>query len=462
MNFFHSIRWRLQVWYGLLFAVVLGGLGITAYRVAEGEMKSKADTEILQYAFLVNSAIRKPPKPPNGGGRPEYRDPELKREQFFPQRDLERGFYFAVWRKNDNPAFYVSAQAPSEIPEPGDEPDGVRSRGILREAFITTNPGDHVLIGRSMEAEKEATRRLIWQIGAAGLGLWGGIMLIGGWLTGRALRPVNKISEAAERIAKGDLSQRIDVGRHLDTELGRLATVLNATFARLEAAFARQRQFTGDAAHELRTPVTVLLTHLQNIAATEELTGENRDALEACQRAVQRMRNLIEALLHLARIDQGPDITPLTSFDLAEIARETVDLITPLAEARNMKIRSALKPARTVGDADSVGQVISNLLTNAVQYGKAGGEIVISTSQSGGQAVCVVSDDGPGIAPEHHGSLFDRFYRVDRSRNSREGRAGLGLAISKAIVVAHGGEIHLKSEPGEGASFTIRIPGNFQ
>lgn len=459
MNLFHSIRWRLHLWYGILFALVLTGLGVTAYRFAVREMEAKAETEIFQYAFLVNSSVRKPPRPRSDGAPAEYRDPTLKREQVFSQGDLARGFYFAVWRKNDNPSFHTSTDAPDDIPEPSDDPDGIRSRGILREAFITTNPGDHVLVGRPMTAERQAAMRLAWQIGAGAVTLWGGIMLIGWWLIGRALRPVDQISDAAERIATGDLSQRISTGQ-TGSELGRLATVLNSTFARLEAAFERQTQFTGDAAHELRTPVSVLLTHLQNIAATNELSEENREALQACERAAQRMRNLIEALLHLARIDRGT--IHLTACDLATIARETVELVKPLAEARGMKITSMLNPARTIGDADSVAQVISNLLTNAVQYGREGGEILILTHQSGGQAVCVVSDNGPGIAAEHHPNLFDRFYRVDRSRGGRDGRAGLGLAISKAIVVAHGGEIHLRSEPNQGARFTVRIPGNFQ
>ncbi len=117
---------------------------------------------------------------------------------------------------------------------------------------MTRNPGDHVLVGRSIAAEQKALRELAWQIIGGAVLLWSGTMLIGWWLIGRALRPLDAITDTAERIARGDLSQRINTHR-TDTELGRLAEILNSTFARLEAAFARQTQFTGDAAHELRT-----------------------------------------------------------------------------------------------------------------------------------------------------------------------------------------------------------------
>ncbi len=160
--------------------------------------------------------------------------------------------------------------------------------------------------------------------------------------------------------------------------------------------------------------------------SNDDLSEENREAVEARQRAAQRMRNLIESSCALARIDQGPGSLHWVPCDLAQIARETIDLVKTLARNRRIAIQADLAPAHMEADPDGVAQVISNLLTNAVYYGKEGGEIRISTSQTGDQTICVIEDNGPGIAAEHLPHIFDRFYRVDRARTTQMGRSGLG------------------------------------
>ncbi len=456
MSPFHSIRWRLQLWYGILFALILAGLSIAAHEILVRNIQAKIDWELSQLAVAINSSLRAPRRHGETNDAPSD-EPLFANKGIFSRKDQDRGVYYAIWRRNGPERFLASPNAPEDIPEPGDNPDGYRSRGALREAFVTRNPGDHVLVGRSIAAEQKALRELAWQIIGGAVLLWSGTMLIGWWLIGRALRPLDAITDTAERIARGDLSQRINTHR-TDTELGRLAEILNSTFARLEAAFARQTQFTGDAAHELRTPVTVLLTHLQNVLSNDDLSEENREAVEACQRAAQRMRNLIESLLRLARIDQGPGSLHWVPCDLAQIARETIDLVKTLARNRRIAIQADLAPAHMEADPDGVAQVISNLLTNAVYYGREGGEIRISTSQAGDQTICVIEDNGPGIAAEHLPHIFDRFYRVDRARTTQMGRSGLGLAISKAIMAAHGGEISVQSVPAQGTKFTLSFP----
>lgn len=376
----------------------------------------------------------------------------------FSKADLARGFYYAIWRKNGSPSYTASPNAPADLPEPEDDEEGFRTRGDLREAFVTSNPGDHVLVGRNVATERASLKRHGWELAFATTALWSLVMVMGWWFVGRALRPVMAISDTAERIAHGDLSQRINIG-DTETELGRLAVVLNSTFARLEASFAEQARFTGDAAHELRTPVTVLLTHLQNVLSDDNLVEENREALEACQRSAQRMRNLIESLLRLARLDDGQNPPKYLPCDLTRIARETVDHLTPLAEERGITIHSRLAPAHALGDPGGISQVLSNLLTNAVHYNREGGEVTVTTRQRDGHAICIIADNGPGIAPEHLPKIFDRFYRADRARTGAAGKSGLGLAISRAIVLAHGGEITVENLPGSGASFTVRLPG---
>jgi heavy metal sensor kinase len=273
----------------------------------------------------------------------------------------------------------------------------------------------------------------------------------------RAIRPIEAISAAAGKIAAGDLSQRIGVA-DTESELGRLAGVLNSTFARLEAAFANQARFTSDASHELRTPVSVILTQTQTALSRERAAVEYREALEACQRSAQRMRQLTESLLELARLDAGQETMRLEGFDLAGAARESVELIRPLAAERRLEIRCELAETECFGDAERIGQVITNLLTNAVYFNRERGEIRLAVRPENGVALLAVTDTGEGISPEDLPHIFKRFYRADQSRSGNPGRAGLGLAICRAIVGANGGTIEVSSHPGEGSTFTVRLP----
>jgi signal transduction histidine kinase len=253
------------------------------------------------------------------------------------------------------------------------------------------------------------------------------------------------------------LSRRISL-TETGSELGRLAVVLNSTFARLEAAFAQQKQFASDAAHELRTPVTVLLTQTQLSLGRERTPAEYRATVEACQRATQRMRKLIESLLALARLDAGQETMNRLNFDLADLARDGADWVRPLAEARGLALVLELAPAPApcVGDADRLAQVLTNLLTNAIEYNRPQGEVRVTTGVENDTAILTVSDTGTGIPAEDLPRVFERFYRSDKSRTS--GGNGLGLAIGKAIVDAHGGSIDVTSESGRGTTFTVRLP----
>ena len=290
----------------------------------------------------------------------------------------------------------------------------------------------------------------------------GGVILVlglagGWWLAGRAIRPIDDISATAAKISAGDLSQRINAA-DTESELGRLAGVLNSTFARLETAFAQQRQFTSDAAHELRTPVAVILTQVQSALNKERTCPEYRETLEACQRAAQRMRRLTESLLALARLDAGQAALNRRRFNLAGTARESIELVSPLADARGVSIIPDLAAVECDGDAERLAQVITNLLTNAIQYNREHGEVRVTVKREADWAILAVVDTGPGIAAEDLPRVFERFFRADTARTGSSGNAGLGLAISKAIVEAHGGTIAVASAPGAGTTFTLRLP----
>ncbi|MEJ0091772.1 MAG: ATP-binding protein [Limisphaerales bacterium] len=278
----------------------------------------------------------------------------------------------------------------------------------------------------------------------------------GWWLVSRALKPISSISATAVKISAGDLSQRINVAE-AESELGQLATVLNSTFARMEAAFAQQKQFASDAAHELRTPISVMLTQTQTALNRERDAASYKQTVEACQRAAQRMRKLIESLLALTRFDAGQEVLKRLCFDLSKTVGDCAELVQPLADERGVKIFIETKPLKITGDSERLAQVVTNLLTNAIQYNKPDGEVRLKLESQNSLAVLTVVDSGQGIAAEDLPRVFGRFYRADESRTGA-GNAGLGLAISKAIIEAHGGTIEVVSRENVGSTFTVRLP----
>ena len=341
MKVFHSIRWRLQLWYGLLLLAVLSGFGITAYRLESARQNRRIDEE-LQRRLPVLVAGQRPVRG-NRGLREFSLSP--REAALFDDSAREGAFYYVVWlRHSDQPVTY-SPTAPHDVPQPKVGEPPARLRGDRREVFLFPGPGDCVLVGRSIAADLAEQQRLaLWLTGVGAavlvLGLAGGA-----WLVFRALRPIKDISSAAGKIATGDLTQRISTADS-DSELGQLAGVLNSTFARLDAAFTQQARFTADAAHELRTPVTVMLTHAQNGLASECLNEEHREAFEATQRAAQRMRRLIESLLALARLEAGQETMKRDRLDLSQSAHECIELLRPSSGIRavpmDVLIRSAV------------------------------------------------------------------------------------------------------------------------
>ena len=477
-RFYHSIRWRLQLWHGLLLVLVLAVLGFTAYRFERMNRMRRLDDQLQFRVAVVASALQRsgrPSRPPPDGPPPDRRVEDAPRGRFPPpprnfrippgQADLFEAsgidaFYFVLWFR-DGEEVSRSTTAPKEVPRPERDEGAhtMRMRGTARECFHYTPPGECILVGRDVTSDLAELRALAWGLAAAGgavlaLGLAGGW-----WLASHAIRPVHDISAAAARIASGDLSQRICTN-DAASELGQLAAVLNSTFARLEAAFARQARFTSDAAHELRTPVTVMIMQTQGALARERPVAEYRETLSVCQRAAQRMRGLIESSLQLARLDAGHEPMKREHFDLAANVAECVEFIRPLATERGIMIHAELSPAECLGHSEHIGQVVVNLLTNAIHYNKDGGEIRLTTATQDALVILTVEDTGQGISAADLPHVFERFYRADKSRARANGRTGLGLAIVQSIIKAHDGAIEVASEVGKGTMFTVRLPAS--
>ena len=489
MKFFHSIRWRLQLWHGMLLVMVLSGFGFTAWRLQRSTQLQRVDQDLERRVAVVAGAMRgnpsAPPRPPQD--RPE--DPPQDRPQDRPRlRERERpqtprpppvtgtemhlaahdenlfeeaaggGFYYAAWLP-DGREISRSSTAPADVPYPprGDDPSAARLRGNLREYVRFMATGECILVGRDIRDEVAASRRFAWILGAAG----GAVLLLGlaggAWVSSRALRPLANISSAAAKIAAGDLSQRIDTPDSR-SELGTLAEVLNDTFTRLQASFVRQAQFTADASHELRTPLSVVLTQTQSALSRERPAAEYRDSLAACQRAAQRMRRLIESLLTLARFDSGEAAADHQPCELDQIARDAIELLRPLADQQQVYLDADLKATSCTGHPEQLGQVVTNLVSNAISHNRTGGSVRVTVAAAADAILLSVSDDGEGIAPQDIPHIFERFYRADQARSGSHGRSGLGLAITQAIISAHHGTIAVSSVPGSGSSFTVRLP----
>ena len=499
-----SIRTRLLLWFGVLVAFLLVGFGATAYQLQKTAAMEEIDAELARRIELVGLAFRradhphpsremralhhrKEEFPPPGFGFPPTNPPPhlpeaLHAPEGFPPLPPPRerpprapvtlspavsnlfatdsGCFFAVW-EDGGARLARSPSLPESVAPPQPPAAGTtrrhRTRDHWREAYQLTEMRDCVLVGRDISTDLARLRNQAWGLAAAG-----GLVLLlglgGGWLfVGVSLRPLRDIGATARRISDGNLSERIPASA-MDRELSQLAEVLNTTFARLDAAFARQKQFTADAAHELRTPLAVILSETQTTLRRERGAEEYRDTIRACEESAQKMRRLCDSMLELARLDTGSDSGGKTPVDLARVARECIRQLSPLAEKQGVQIREDLQPAEIPGHPDQIGRVFINLIANALDHTPSGGAIQVSLSSKNGPVLASVSDTGEGIAPHDLPHIFDRFYRASPSRSRADGHAGIGLAICKAIVEAHGGKIHAESAPGKGATLTLRFP----
>lgn len=477
----HSIRWRMQLWHGALLALVLAGFTITAWRLQWNDEMRRVDTELQQQVQTMLGIMHGGPnRPPHRRGDNPFLPPLFDDDRPPPPPGIRTpddlydwatqtgssSRYYKIWtgpeqRVEDSAGLLADQlEVPDELPASDLTPlprDTIISGRRAREMIETAQRGTILVAGRTLEPELEESQRLAWKLTALGTGVWLLAFFGGGWLTRRALRPIQNITSTAARISSGHLDERINVDE-ADSELGQLAGVLNDTFARLQQSFDQQAQFTADAAHELRTPLSVLLSQTQLALARERSPEEYRKTLEACQRSAKRMHALTESLLELAKLDASTTSAKHRPLDLASIARDCLDHLQPLADAHGIRLETTLEAAPVLGDESQLSQVLTNLLSNALHHSPDNAIIRISAGTSDGQSYASIADQGPGIPAEHLPHLFDRFYRADASRNRNQGGAGLGLAICQTIAKAHGGQMTVTSEVDNGSTFTVHLP----
>lgn len=476
-KFFHSIRWRVQVWHALILLLAVGVLWLTAYQLAWDNQLRRIDKELTATErSLIKGLLRSTQAVASQGAGASKEEPPPIRPSEFVERIRsaalpaetamlfegdEPGFAYFSLRDREGKVLQESRNVPEDVlllPAPeADLAEEVRTVGARREFSRSSSHGLRGVVGRDITPEVEEMHRYGWSLSVFCGGIWTVGLAGGWWLAGRAIRPVEAISRTASRIAEGNLEERIDT-QGTDSELDQLGRVLNQTFERLHTAFERQRQFTADASHELRTPVTILLTETQRILKRERSGGEYREALETCRETAERMRRLIEALLLLARQGAGEWQAPVEVVDLARAWSDTVRQLTPLAMEKEVVIWSDLQRAECWVHADALSILLTNLLMNAIQHHRRGGTIEITCGVKAREAVFAVRDDGPGIPAADLPHIFERFFRADKARTGSGEHAGLGLAVARMIVKENGGTIDVRSEEGKGTVFEVCFP----
>ena len=360
---------------------------------------------------------------------------------------------------------YVKGLLPGQVEAYGSKPFTIQAPGPDFRVATTVLPSSlgSVIVAQSLADFDKTTR----QIGSVFL-IIGSLVLIFIAFASRqvikvGMRPLQKIEETAEKIAAGDLSARLD-NFEPDTEVGRLSTSLNTMLSRIEEAFdARMRsedklrRFVADASHELRTPLTAIRgfaeLHRQGAIPDGEKTNE---LIARIEKESMRMGYLVEDLLMLARLDQSRELV-IADVNLSELVQEAVTS-AQAAGPDHVITTSIASGVVTKGDADKIYQVVTNLLANARAHTPAGTTINVSVSKAGTDSLVTVADNGPGLSAADQARIFERFYRVDasRQRNSKDG-SGLGLSIVDAVMRAHGGEVTVASELGKGAAFTLHF-----
>jgi len=292
--------------------------------------------------------------------------------------------------------------------------------------------------------------------------LWGGLLAVAVaavatlLLSRRILRPVESLAHAARGLSRGDFSQRVDV-RSKD-EFGELAKTFNSMAEDLERTEQLRRNLVADVAHELRTPLSNIQGHLE--ALRDGLLSPEPATFDSIYEEVLLLARLVEDLQELTLAEAGQLTLVRQSADVAEIVRRAVIAAQPPAEAKGLTIEAKLPAGQAIAEVapERIGQVLRNLLSNAITHTSEGGRITVDLVDDGDELHIGVADTGDGIPPEDLPYVFERFYRADPSRVRATGGAGLGLTIARRLVEAHGGTIGVESEVGKGSRFTFTLP----
>ncbi|MBA3413854.1 MAG: heavy metal sensor histidine kinase [Chloroflexia bacterium] len=459
------VRWRLTLWFAAILAAILLAFGGLLYAGLRQRLDAGFDEQLLTQAAVTLAAVQirgdTPALNAASGG-------EQEGEYFLRLVDREGRIVFdngaTLGGVPQDPAAVATAFAGgtslSSVVVRGDEEEDLRVATLPVRRNGDEGPVVGALrVGLDRHDLDEVLNELLAALAVAAPLTLAAAAAAGYVLAGRALAPVAEITRLAASIGGDDLHARLGLNLPND-ELGRLARTFDGMLGRIEDAFERQRRFTGDAAHELRTPLSLLRSQVDVALAQPRSGDEYREALAGLDADLRRLTGLVTTLLALARADTGRLPLEPEPFDLAETVAATVEQYASLAAEAGLELRAVTAPTPLVADEDLLVQVLVNLVENALAHTPAAGTVTIGCRREGRLACLWVEDTGIGIAAEHRVRVFDRFYRIDTGRTRAAGGTGLGLAICRAIAMAHGGTIGLTSRVGGGTRVELGLPAD--
>jgi len=455
---FGSLRTRLAVWYGTLLAVCLAAFSAAVHATFSAHIHAELDRRVHEDIELAARALIVTPD-----GQVSWPGGLLGKAV---DEEEGGGHWVEVWTPDGRRLLAAGTLPGAVLGPPRPRPDGsARSADLpsgpvrVRSEPVAMHGASYVIRAvLSEEGTRAQIRSLrnqlaVFSLAVLALGGLGGVVL-----SRRALGPLARMAEHARRITAEDLHERLspeDAGSELD----QLRDAFNETLARLERSFEHLRRFTADASHELRTPLTALRSVGEVGLRGARTAEEYRDVIGTMLEEVDRLSRLAEELLTLARAEAGQARLHREPVDLAALVAEAVERLGVLAEERSQTLEMRLDgPVTVTGDRLALRQALLNLVDNAIKYAPEGTRITARATAAGTEAILEVSDEGPGISPEHQARIFERFYRVDTSRSREMGGTGLGLSLVKWTAEAHGGSVKVESGAGRGSTFRISLP----
>lgn len=465
-RFTRALRFRIAVSYVVFFTVLLSVLGAVARKSLENTFEAQTESLLDDDWAAMKGYLRL-------GGKendPWFYDKNDPEEDFIVER-LRRVYMLAdpaghplQWSEIYSDIGFDSPDYIKSVLKSGKksfqiryEPQGTPYMIISGPVLDEKHNVYYVAIGRPTDNNRktltEFTRKYFTILPLAIA-----ISSLFGWfLAGRALDPVNRVAETSERITHSNLNMRLQT-RGAHDELDRLIESFNRMMERLNLSFEQIRQFSTDVSHELRTPLTVIRGQLEVALFTATTVDQYRDAMVNALEDVERLSNIVRALLMLSQAESGQLVLNKTDIDFSQMVRDLTEQYQLVAEAANVRLSTEVSDEHCIIYADRIQmeRMLTNLLSNGIKYTPAGGQVDIRLERDGGTVKLIVEDNGVGIAPDHLPHIFDRFYRVP-SADPEKG-LGLGLSFVAWIVKAHGGAIDVKSELQRGTRFTVTLP----
>ncbi|MEW6649651.1 MAG: ATP-binding protein [Chloroflexota bacterium] len=449
-----SLRLRLALTYTTLIGVVLLLFGLLIFTIIDRVLIDQIDSRLNQAATQIITRLKVSPAN-------QFNVRQLVGYQ--PTENL----IFQVWDLEQR----LQLSRPAGLQQPLDESgirigqqfyssqslNNVRLRVLSVPLRTTRGPVGYLQVGLSLALLDITRNTLATVLVVLTITLMIVVMLTTWALTGEALNQLGMVTNLATQITQADdLSRRIPVTNASQDEVGRLIQAFNQTLERLEKLFDSQRRFLADVSHELRTPLTVIKGEVGLMRLTNQ---PDEESLGNVEREVDRLTRLVGDLLLLAQAESGKLPLEFQSVELDTVLLEVLQQMRILSGDKLDVQLTEIDQVLIQGDRDQLKQVLLNLISNAITYTPAGGEVRLSLRQMEGQAQVIVEDNGRGISAEDLPHIFNRFYRADPARK-RSGNSGfgLGLSIAQWIVQRHGGKIEVESQLGQGTRFTVYLP----